>query len=226
MTPYPSILPPASTALEKALEQIAAKRTDLPVQLRSYRQPANLDMSILPWLAWELSLDNWSSDWSEDVKRARVRQAIPIARQKGTAAAVRATVASFGGSVAIREWWQSEPRGEPHTFSLVMNLNQNGAPASAAFVESVIAEVIRAKPARSHFTFTQGLSARGSVGLVAVARPAVFARISCAASLDDGAIDIPAGSVAATTIQQDGRRTLVTTIGPDGRSYPVTARIN
>jgi len=110
-----------------------------------------------------------------------VRKAIPIARQKGTAASVRAVVQSFGGSVAIREWWQVVPKADPHTFSLVLNLDQNGAPASAAFVDQVIAEVGRAKPVRSHFTFTQGITAKASVGLVAAVRPTIYARLSCTA---------------------------------------------
>lgn len=217
---WPSILPPGSTALEKALEQVAAKRTDLPVDIRTYRQPSNLAVSILPWLAWELSLDNWSSDWPEAVKRARVRQAIPIARRKGTAASVRDVVASFGGSVAIREWWQMEPKGIPHTFSLIVNLDRPGAPASAAFVEQVVAEVRRAKPVRSHFTFTQGISARGAIGLIGAVRPTLFARLQCAASLDDGALDIPSGSVAATTAQSGGQRVLVTTTGAEAAPSP------
>ncbi len=181
MSAYRSILPPGSSALEKALEQVAAKRTDLPVALRTYRQPANLAMSILPWLAWELSLDNWSSDWSEAIKRERVRQAIPIARQKGTAQSVRSVVASFGGSVAIREWWQMSPMGDPYTFSLVLNLEQAGAPATADFVDQVIAEVSRVKPVRSHFTFTQGVTAKAGIGLVAAVRPTVYARLPCTA---------------------------------------------
>jgi phage tail P2-like protein len=46
---------------------------------------------------------------AQSIKRERVRKAIAIARRKGTES-VRSVVASFGGSVAIREWWQSEPR--------------------------------------------------------------------------------------------------------------------
>jgi P2-related tail formation protein len=94
---------------------------------------------------------------------------------------VRAVVQSFGGSVAIREWWQMEPKGIPHTFSLVINLEQQGVPASAAFVDQVIAEVSRAKPVRSHFTFTQGITAKASVGLIAAIRPTIYARLSCTA---------------------------------------------
>lgn len=180
---YPTVLPPGSTPLEKALEQAAARVLDFPAPIRKVWSPDSCPIELLPWLAWGLSLDNWSSDWSEAIKRERVRRAIPIARQKGTASSVRGVVQSFGGSVAIREWWQQDPPGDPHTFSLVMNLEQAGAPASASFVDQVIAEVYRAKPARSHFTFTQGVTARGGIGLVARARPTLFTRISCAAPL-------------------------------------------
>ncbi|MCW2383365.1 phage tail P2-like protein [Sphingobium sp. B2D3B] len=177
----PSILPSGSTPLEKALEQVIAAALDIPAPIRNVWSPDQCPIELLPWLAWGLSLDNWSSDWSEAIKRERVRKAIPIARQKGTAASVRSVVQSFGGSVAIREWWQQVPRGIPHTFELLLNLEQAGAPASAAFVDQVIAEVSRAKPVRSHFTFTQGITARGGIGLVARARPALLARLSCAA---------------------------------------------
>lgn len=179
---YPPILPPGSTDLEKALEQVAARLLDIAVPVRDVWSPSNCPSALLPWLAWGLSLDNWSSDWPEGVKRARVRSAIAIARRKGTAESVRAVVASFGGSVAIREWWQHEPKGEPHTFDLVLNLDQNGAPASAAFVDQVIAEVRRAKPARSHFTFTQGITAKADIGLIAAVRPVIYARLNCMAT--------------------------------------------
>lgn len=178
---YPSILPPSSTGLEKALEQTAARILDFPAPVRAVWSPNDCPIGLLPWLAWGLSLDNWSSDWTEAIKRERVRRAIPIARQKGTAASVRAVVQSFGGSVAIREWWQQEPKGDPHTFNLVMNLEQDGVPASAAFVDQVIAEVRRAKPVRSHFTFTQGVTAKAGIGLVAAVRPTIYARLSCIA---------------------------------------------
>ena len=178
---YPSILPPASTDLEKALEQVIARLLDIAILVRDVWSPSNCPIALLPWLAWGLSLDNWSSDWPEGIKRERVRKAIVIARQKGTAASVRAVVQSFGGAVAIREWWQMEPKGDPHTFSLVLNLDQNDTPASAAFVDQVIAEVSRAKPVRSHFTFTQGITAKASIGLIAAVRPTIYARLSCTA---------------------------------------------
>ncbi|RJF92985.1 phage tail protein I [Sphingomonas cavernae] len=174
-----SLLPPNATPLERALEAAVARVSGVPVPIRDLFSPDRCPVNLLPWLAWYLSLDSWSSDWPEGVKRERVRQAIPIQRRKGTARSVRDVVESFGGSVALREWWQLDEPGDPHTFELILTLNgQGGVPVSAAFVDAVIAEVHRTKPVRSHFTFTQGLQAEGSVGLIGVARPAVFVRLT------------------------------------------------
>lgn len=172
---------PRATQLESALETAAGSIAETPTPIRDVWSPDDCPADLLPWLAWGLSLDNWATSWPDSIKRARVANAIGIAKRKGTAASVRQVVASFGGSVAIREWWQTTPRGTPHTFDLVLTLDRDGAPASAEFADQVIAEVNRAKPARSHFTFTQGISATGRVGLAAAVRPAVFVRLDCAA---------------------------------------------
>jgi len=173
-----SLLPPNATALERGLEAATARMADLPVPLRDLVDPENCPLDLLPYLAWALSLDSWSSDWPEAVKRARVRRAIEIARSKGTAESVRAVVASFGGAVALREWWQTEPPGDPYTFEIVVTLTgQGGEPASAAFADAVVAEVRRTKPVRAHFTFTQGVRVPGTIGLIAAARPVVLARL-------------------------------------------------
>ncbi|WP_010546001.1 phage tail protein I [Sphingomonas elodea] len=173
-----SLLPPNATALERAIESAAARMGDLPVPLRSIIDPETCPLPLLPYLAWAVSIDAWSSDWPEEVKRARVRRAIEIQRRKGTASSVRAVVESFGGAVALREWWQLTPPGPPHTFTMAVELSGNdGAPATAAFADAVIAEVRRTKPVRSQFTFTQGLRFNGSTSLVAVGRPVLFNRL-------------------------------------------------
>lgn len=176
-----SLLPTGSTRLERALEQVALGLLEIPTPIRAAWSAQHCPEPLLPWLAWGLSIDNWASDWPVAVKRARVASAIPIARRKGTASAVRSVVESFGGNVAIREWWQMTPRGTPHTFELALNLGLPGAPVSAAFADQVIEAVHRVKPVRSHFIFTQGHSASGAVGMIGAARPAIFARLSFAA---------------------------------------------
>ncbi|UYY78409.1 phage tail protein I [Sphingomonas sp. R1] len=173
-----SLLPPNVTALERAIEAATARMGDVPAPLRSLVDPDTCPLPLLPYLAWAVSIDAWSSDWPEPVKRARVRRAIEIQRRKGTASSVRAVVESFGGSVALREWWQLDPPGPPHTFTMAVELSGNdGAPATSAFADAVINEVRRTKPVRSHFTFTQGLRFTGATGLIAVARPVLFTRL-------------------------------------------------
>lgn len=173
-----TVLPPNATELERAIEQTTARLLDVQTHIRSVWRPDDCPIELLPWLAWSLSLDNWASDWPEAIKRERVRKALIIARSKGTAQSVRAVVASFGGGVAISEWWQKVPRGNPHTFDLVLNLESDGAPATAAFVDQVVAEVHRVKPVRSHFTFTQGINARGGIAIAGAVRPVIYTRLS------------------------------------------------
>ncbi|RZA27324.1 MAG: phage tail protein I, partial [Proteobacteria bacterium] len=61
--------------------------------------------------------------YEADAKRRRSSKSLTgwqmnaIQRRKGTASSVRDVVRSFGGSLALREWWQMAPRGDPHTFS-------------------------------------------------------------------------------------------------------------
>ena len=174
-----SLLPPNTTPAERALEATTARISDVPVPLRDLYNPATCPVALLPWLAWQLSIDNWKATWSESIRRARVKNAMTIHRKKGTARSVADVVASFGGAILLREWWQQSPRGIPHTFDLLMTLSgQDGQFASAEFVDDVIAEVNRTKPVRSHFRFTQGLECQGAIAMVAVSRPAIYARLN------------------------------------------------
>ncbi|RPE74626.1 phage tail protein I [Vulcaniibacterium tengchongense] len=173
-----SLLPPNATALERALESVTARIGEVPTPARDVWNPDTCPADLLPWLAWSLSIDAWKPYWPEHVKRSRIRSAIDIQRAKGTAQSVRDVVASFGGSVQLREWWQMEPPGRPHTFEMVLTLSgEGGETATARFVDDVIGEVSRTKPVRSHFTFTQGLQALGGVGIAAAARAAVYRRL-------------------------------------------------
>lgn len=175
----PVLLPPNATLLERVLEKLTQRIDDVAVPLRDLVNPDRCPATHLPWLAFMLSIDAWNPDWSEQIKRSFIKEAIAVQRIKGTSASVRRIVAAFGGQIALREWWQSTPPGTPHTFSLTLNLNdQTGAPPTAQFVDEVIAEVGRTKPARAHFDFTQGLNAVGGLAIAGAARPAVYRRLA------------------------------------------------
>jgi phage tail P2-like protein len=174
-----SLLPPNATALDRAAESVMVKHLDAIAQPhRALWNPDTCPMETLPWLAWAVGVEAWRSEWPEAIKRALVRNAIQVQRQRGTLKSVRDTVASFGGDISIREWWQTTPQGIPHTFELVLTITgQDGEQASAAFVQDVMAEVSRVKPLRSHFSFVQGLSAQASLKLACVGRPVAYARL-------------------------------------------------
>lgn len=173
-----SLLPRNSTPAERAIEAALARISDVATPQRTLWNPDTCPAALLPWLAWALSVDAWKSYWPEHIKRARIRSALDTQRRKGTADSVRTVVASFGGAVQLREWWQMDPPGAPHTFEMVLTLSGNGGNiATAQFVDDVIGEVSRTKPVRSHFAFTQGLQAFGGVGIGAAGRAAVYRRL-------------------------------------------------
>lgn len=176
------VLPPNATTLERALAKATKRFADIPPMHAAVWDPDQCPEHLLPMLAWAHSLDDWSAQWPAHVKRARIRSAIEVHRRKGTIGSLRSVVQSFGGSIAIKEWFQLQQPGDPpnpHTFEMTLNLSDagDGYTNTAAYVDDVIAAVIRTKPVRSHFIFTQGLSATGGVGLLAAGRAAVWRRI-------------------------------------------------
>jgi len=174
-----SLLPPNVTPLERAAEQVMVRLESIPVPLSQLWNPDTCPAPLLPWLAWAVSVDHWEATWPEAIKRQLIRSALSVARHKGTAASMREVIASFGGSMHLVEWWQTDPPGPPHTFELILTLSgQDGSPTSAAFVDEVIAAVRRVKPARSHFTFTQGVQAHAQIQCVTGVRSALHRRLT------------------------------------------------
>lgn len=165
---YPSILPPASTPLEKAVEQVAARLLDMLVPVRSVWSPSQCPSPLLPWLAWALAISHWKMHWSDARKRQAVAEAIPYHRRKGTRSAVAEILTEHHPAFTIVEWHEANPPREPFTFEV-------RAPASEispSFLtnekaDEIIADVAVAKPARAHFDFVQSLEARASLFMAA-----------------------------------------------------------
>ncbi|MCF3530877.1 phage tail protein I [Stenotrophomonas maltophilia] len=178
MTLPSSLLPPNSTRLERAIERTLANGIDIASSVGTLWNPWQCPEAFLPWLAWTMSVDTWRNSWPLSVKRTRIANSLIVQRRKGTARSIADVVDSFGGAVQITEWWETTPPGAPHTFALTLVIGaQPGETATAQYVDDVIAEVNLSKPVRSHFTFTQGINFAGAVGVVAVARTAIFARL-------------------------------------------------
>lgn len=173
------LLPPNATRLERRFADTSASIDDIPTPLATLIDPDAIRLDLLPWLAWQLGVDTWKGYWPEHVKRARVKQAIPVARRKGTAAAVREVVAAFGGNLILREWFELQPVGRPGTFEILMTVSgHEGKVPTAEYVADIRAEIDRTKPLRAHYTFKQGFSKQVQQPIGASARVAVYRRLN------------------------------------------------
>jgi phage tail P2-like protein len=148
--------------------------------------------ALLPWLAWSLSIDQWDAAWPLAVRRQHVATAIEVQRAKGTIRSIELVIAALGGRAVMREWFETTPRGDPHTFTVTVALSgADGAAPDVAMVNTVIAEIEATKPLRSHFEFVLAVNAAARIGLRGVARPAIHARIQGTAP----SWDIPSNAV-------------------------------
>ncbi len=96
-----SLLPPASSALERRLAEACSGISGLDVPLRDLWNPAACPVWFLPYLAWSFSVDRWDEAWTETVKRRVVMDAFYIHQHKGTISCR----AARGGAVRL-----SDPR--------------------------------------------------------------------------------------------------------------------
>lgn len=103
-----SLLPPTATTLERAVETATATVFDLgPV--RTHHDPDEVPAVLLPWVAWQRSVDAWVSTWSDDRKRAMVAAAPAVHRAKGTPASLEDAIAGvLGWELVIEEWHEDE----------------------------------------------------------------------------------------------------------------------
>ncbi|MDA4982286.1 phage tail protein I [Acinetobacter baumannii] len=118
-----NLLPPNTTAFEKKIVETTAKTTELNTNLSSLIRVDDAPADFLSILAWQFSVDRWQDDWSDEVKRAQIKNSIKVHTYKGTNFALRSIVESFGYSLTIHEWWQESPMNEPGTFQITIETN-------------------------------------------------------------------------------------------------------
>ena len=138
------LLPTETTALEQELSRLSERIPALvtePIETiwDAWRCPA----SLLPWLAWAMSLDDWSDAWPDTVKRQAIADSPEFHRRKGTVQSVASAAALSGRSVEITEWFDRLPQGRCGTASIHIE-----APVELAFaaLKSVRALIYASKP--------------------------------------------------------------------------------
>lgn len=120
------LLPANSSPLERAAARALADIQAHPSMLRRLWNPDTCPATLLPYLAWSLSIDRWDTDWSEEVKRNVVRSAFYVHQRKGTIAALRRVVEPLGYLLRVKEWWQHTPPKAPGTFALRIGVLETG----------------------------------------------------------------------------------------------------
>ena len=143
------LLPNNATAPERAMSLTVARMSDIPVPLRDSWNPETCPVALLPWLAWAFSVDNWDTNWSEAQKRGAINASVFVHRHKGTRAGLQAALDALGYETSIVEWQQMTPPGDPYTFSIEIELFDEGISTPKGY-EAFIGVINAAKNVRSH----------------------------------------------------------------------------
>lgn len=93
------LLPPNATPLERNLATTGERLDDLPMPIRDLRNPQRCPAALLPYLAWELSVDEWNPGWGEGTKRRVIAESVSVHRRKGTRGSVRRALEAILGDV-------------------------------------------------------------------------------------------------------------------------------
>jgi len=162
------LLPPNATAQERALSDSIERIGAVPAAVRDVWSPDACPASMLPWLAWAFSVDTWEQGWSQDQKRAVIKQSISVHRKKGTIGAVVEAINALGIGAQVIEWHKQIPAGDPYTFSLSLDAQQD--PITLNHLIQLVDVVNSAKNLRSHLsTVRPGATSRTDVYTAIVA---------------------------------------------------------
>jgi phage tail P2-like protein len=124
------LLPPNATPQERALSLATGR--DVAVPIKQLWSPYTCPESVLPWLAWALSVDEWGTTWPVETQRQVIAASIDQHRKKGTVGALRRALERLGYEVEI-----DEATGTAYTFRLRFKIRA-GESAGGAVIEDAI----------------------------------------------------------------------------------------
>lgn len=143
------LLPPNSTKFEMNFESAFSRVSNIEVNIRSFNDPLNAPVEVLPWLAWERSVDVWNKDWTEIQKRQVIQTSLKNHSIKGTIGSLDGALNSLGFPIVVQEWFNMVPQGKPYTFNIFIKTSQNNI---SKFDFKELTKVVRTyKNLRSHF---------------------------------------------------------------------------
>ena len=163
----------AAQAIDPQL-QAAASMVDLPSVYVSIDKLTSTQLDHLA-VAWDITV--WRDYCPVSLKRNVLKAAISEKRKKGTVKAVRDALSSISSAASIVEWWETEPKGTPHTFTIYATQADIEGTIDAEMQEDVIALIDDAKPLRSHYDFVIQNKVKSGINVYACLRPVTVAKI-------------------------------------------------
>lgn len=146
------LLPPNSTKFEQNFEAAFARVSNIEINIRSFNDPLTAPDEVLPWLAWERSVDVWNPNWTEEQKRQVIKTSLYNHSIKGTVGSLEGALNSLGFPVIVQEWFNMVPMGKPYTFKLYIQTSQDSISVTDY---KELFKVVRAyKNLRSHLVDT------------------------------------------------------------------------
>ncbi|AIN16398.1 phage tail fibers [Yersinia pseudotuberculosis] len=169
-------------ALCSAMEEMFA---ELPLEVLLVYLIDLVKTPLLPLLAEQFHVlgdEGWNLTSTEGQRRELIKKAIEIHRLKGTPWALKEIFRILRVDIKLEEWWQQQPPGQPHTFSLTAWVNDNlikeEAILNADLYQRLRRMVHEVKPVRAEYQFRIGAGFQGSLMLVNATKPYSVRRIS------------------------------------------------
>ena len=183
-----SLLPINASQLLKDLESSSLKATSLEALNRYVTNPDLAPDNILPWLAFSVSVDDWSDNWPKAIKREMIKNSISLHQIKGTKRAIQKALDIIGVAGEIVEWWELNPRMTPHSFNITAYLNDNINEGADVIIgldtqQKLINIIENVKPARSHFNFKLGARFESQISYGVSSKIKQFVNLSFAPEL-------------------------------------------
>ncbi len=170
-----SLLPNNATPSEQHLE--ASIERNIPVALNSLWDPQSCPQQMLPWLAWALSVDEWSANWSEEYQRAVIQSSYDVHLHKGTFHSIKKLLEQVGSNITLIEWFENG--GDAHTFEVDMyaGWGEGDSIISPTVIDRLIRMLDATKPVRSHYTFRIGAAFSNKIRVASATRAGAAQRL-------------------------------------------------
>ncbi|EGR0465752.1 phage tail protein I [Vibrio cholerae] len=147
---FVSKLPPSASKMERIMEQVFWEEIALIERdIKTFYDPYQCRADLLPYLAWEMSVDYWDENWSDETKRNVIFASLPIHSSKGTRFALDKSIESIRkDGLSVTEWFEDKENLRPGYFRV--NLEARNSDIDESTVPQIIKAVNNAKNTRSH----------------------------------------------------------------------------